>query len=271
MSPSVLRRSSIMAWLGAALVAGSLTGCAGTTGSSRLARGENYTSGQERYDSFFQSVSDLKFRADNAQGDSELRKKLAKAVGLGEGAKRDEAIEAARTKSEALKKDGGKFFVVVAPQPKLIVKKGTDEAKGTEDFAKAVEELIKQGIARSDELDGMAREASALEDALGPLKSEVAQSFSDSSTREQVELELEAAKSLIDASRLRAEGESGRALRFVVLLASAVDSGAAAELLAMEAGAAAKNPKTPKGKWTGKAGGGGSGKPAGKKKNDFDP
>ncbi len=54
-----------------------------------------------------------------------------------------------------------------------------------------------------------------------------------------------------------------------VLLASAVDSGAAAELLAMTAGASAKQPKTPKGRPIAK---GGVGKPVKPKpKNDFDP
>lgn len=250
----------------ALVVALALTGCAGATGSSKLARGESYSSGQERYDSFFQSVSDLKFRAENARSDVDMRKKLAKAVGLPESAKRDEALEAARTRSDAMKKDGGKFFVVVAPQPKLIVK----DAKGSDEFAKAIEELIKEGIAKSDEMDALAREASTLEEALAQLKSDVASTFSDASTRDQVEIELDASKTLLEGARLQADGESGRTLRFVVLLASAVDSGAAAELLAMEAGAAAKNPKPPKGKWTGKGGGGG-GKPSGKKKNDFDP
>jgi hypothetical protein len=56
-----------------------------------------------------------------------------------------------------------------------------------------------------------------------------------------------------------------------VLLASAVDSGAAAELLALQVDSAAKQPKAQP-KWVGKAGaGGGKPKGGGKKKPVFDP
>lgn len=242
-------------------------GACATAPTSYLLKGEAYSSGQEKYDSFFGSVTDLQTRAKEAQGDDPLRKSVALAVGLPESAKLEEAIDGAKSRSFELKKDGSRFFVVVAREPKLIVKRGAEENKDAAAFAKTIEDAIKSGIERGDQLDGLAREAVALEQTLTGLEQDVETSFPDVAKRDQVKLELVAAKEMLENSRLRAGNESGRALRFVVLLASAVDSGAAAELLAMEAGASSKTPKTFKGK-PGKGGG----KPAKPRpKNDFDP
>ncbi len=244
------------------------TGCTGAA-TSHLMKGEAYTSGQEKYDSFFASVKELHGKAEQAEGEAPIRKKVAVAVGLTEGAKLEDTIDAAKSKSNELKKDGGRFFVVVAPEPKLIVKKGADENKESAAFAQTIEDAIKQGIQKGDELDGLAREAASLEQTLSSLEKEVDETFKASNEKGQVKVELDAAKEMLERSRLRAGNESGRALRFVVLLASAVDSGAAAELLAMTAGASAKQPKTPKGRPIAK---GGVGKPVKPKpKNDFDP
>jgi hypothetical protein len=236
--------------------------------ASRLKNGESYTSGQEKYDAFFASVSDVRGRAEKAEAEAELRKKVAEAVGLPASAKLEDTIDAAKTKSNELKKDGGRFFVVVAAEPKLIVKKGTEENKEAATFAQTIEDAIKEGIKRGDELDALAREAAGLEETLVGLEKEFeTTTFSDDTTKDQVKLELDASKELLEKARLRAGSESGQALRFVVLLASAVDSGAAAELLAMEAGMTKEKPKPKPFR-----GGGRPGKPVKPKpKNDFDP
>ncbi len=250
-----------------ALTVSANTGCLTNAATSELKLGKAVSSGEERYDSFFQSVTDVKTRADDAKGEDPMRKKVAVAAGLKESAKLDETLEAAKSKSAALKKDGGQFFVVVAAQPKLIVKKGSEENKDSAAFAQAIEEAIRQGIDKSEELQGIVQNAVSLEEALPGLEEDVDKSFADSSKRDQVKVELAAAKELLENAKYRAGYESGRSLRFVVLLASAVDSGAAAELLALSAGGAAKAPKPVfKGKWQG--GGKGKGK---KPKNDFDP
>lgn len=246
------------------------SGCAAGAPPSKLLLGQPVQSGEERYDSFFQSVSDIKFRSDDAKGEEPLRKKVASAVGLKESAKLDDTLEAAKTKSAELKKDGGKFFVVVAPKPKLIVKKGAEENKDAASFVQAIEEAIRLGIDRSEELQGISDNAAGLEEALPGLEEDLDKTFPDAGKREEMRVEMAAAKDMLERARLRAGYESGRSLRFVVLLASAVDAGAAAELLAMEASGVAKQPKPFKGKWTGKGGGKAGGKP-GKPKNDFDP
>jgi len=256
--------------IGALVLASALeVGCFGGP-PSHLAKGEAYTSGKEKYDTFFASVKELRSKADEAEGEAPIRKKVAVAVGLQEDAKLEDTIDAAKSRSNELKKDGGRFFVVVAPEPKLILKKGAEENKDAATFAQTIEDAIKQGIQRGDELDGLAREAASLEQTQATLDKDVEVAFKDSEEKEQVKVELVAAKDILERSRLRAGNESGRALRFVVLLASAVDSGAAAELLAMTAGATAKQTKVAKIRPGG--GRGGSGKPAKPKpKNDFNP
>jgi hypothetical protein len=244
-------------------------GCVNSAATSELKLGKSVSSGEERYDSFFQSVTDVKTRADDAKGEDAMRRKVAVASGLKESAKLEETLEAAKSKSAALKKDGGQFFVVVAAQPKLIVKKGAEDAKDSAAFAQAIEEAIRAGIDKSEELQGIVQNASSLEEALPSLEEDVDKSFADTSKRDQVKVELAAARELLEQAKYRAGYESGRSLRFVVLLASAVDSGAAAELLAISAGGAAKAPKPVfKGKWQGGGKGSGKGK---KPKNDFDP
>jgi hypothetical protein len=117
-------------------------GCFGTS-PSHLAKGEAYSSGSEKYDTFFVSVSELSTRAQGASGESDLRKQVAEAVGLSSTAKLEDTIDAAKARSNDYKKDGGKFFVVVAAEPKLIMKKGSEESKEAAAFAKAIEDAIK--------------------------------------------------------------------------------------------------------------------------------
>jgi len=233
---------------------------------SQLLEGQKYTSGQEKYDTFFASVAEIRARTENLEGERPLRSKVALAVGLTDSAKLTETIEAAKERSNELKKDGGRFYVVVATEPKLILKKGSEENKNATEFASAVEGAIKAGIQRSNELETIAKEAADLEQALPGLEQDVETSFPDAAQRDQVKVELDASKEILELAKLRAGTESGQALRFVVLLASAVDSGAA-ELLAMEA-SQKKKEDPPKPKWAGKPG-----KPAGKPKpkQDFDP
>jgi hypothetical protein len=248
-----------------AFVLAGATGCVGAQ-KSQLLEGQKYSSGQERYDTFFASVAELRARTENLEGERPLRAKVAVAVGLTDSAKLTEVIEAAKARSADLKKDGGRFYVVVATEPKLIMKKGAEENKDAAEFASAVESAIKAGIQRSNELEAIAREAAELEVNVTGLEGDAETTFTDASVRDQVKVELTASKEILERAKLKAGTESGQALRFVVLLASAVDSGAA-ELLAMEA-SQSKEKEPAKPKWKGKPG-----KPAGKPKpkQDFDP
>jgi hypothetical protein len=252
------------------------SGCV-TTSTSHLENGQAYKSGQERYDTFFGSVAEVRSRTENLDGERPLRLKVASAIGLPESAKLDETIEGAKARSTELKKDGGRFYVVVATEPKLILKKGSEENKEAAEFATAVEGAIKGGIQRSNELEGLAKEAAELERTLPDLSRDLDSTFEDPTTRDQVRIELDAAKEILQTAKLKAGTESGQALRFVVLLASAVDSGAA-ELLAMEASQKKEIEKAkPPPKWRGKPPANygkpaaGAKPPKAKPKQDFDP
>jgi hypothetical protein len=244
--------------------------CVPSSGAkSRMASGDSYLSGEQKFDEFFTDVSNLRFRADETNGDKTLREKVSKSVGLEAGGSRDETIAKARARSEELKKGGGKFFVVLAPQPQLVLKNGAETNKDAASFAKTIEEVIREGIDLAENLDRLSKDAQDLEKRAADLKDSLS-SF-EGEKRAEVERELEGSVEVLQRSRLRAEGEAGRALRYVVLLASAVDSGAAAELLALQVDNAAKQPKAQP-KWVGKAGaGGGKPKGGGKKKPVFDP
>lgn len=261
----LIRPLVVVAALG---ISAAVSGCIAQQ-KSHLLQGQKYTTGQERYDTFFSSVAELRARTENLEGERPLRSKVAAAVGLPDSAKLTETIDAAKAKSSDLKKDGGRFYVVVATEPKLILKKGAEENKDASEFATAVEGAIKAGIQRSNELETIAKEAAELEGGIPTLEQELESTFPDTTKRDEVRVELNASKEILERAKLKAGTESGQALRFVVLLASAVDSGAA-ELLAMEASQTKKEePKPPR--WRGRPGAA-VGKPAKPKpKQDFDP
>lgn len=275
--PAVFRSRPACRALRALAFAVVLSASAGFAGcippqSSHLLAGQKYTTGQERYDTFFSSVAELRARTENLEGERPLRAKVAVAVGLPDSAKLQDTIDAAKAKSSDLKKDGGRFYVVVATEPKLILKKGAEESKEATEFASAVEAAIKGGIQRSNELEAIAKEAAELEGGVETLEKELEATFPEPAKRDEVKVELAASKEILERAKLKAGTESGQALRFVVLLASAVDSGAA-ELLAMEASQKKVEPAKPPPRWRGKPGAVGAAKPAGKPKpkQDFDP
>jgi hypothetical protein len=245
------------------------TGCIATAPTSHLANGEQVTTGAEQFDTFFASVGEVKKKADAAEGEAELRKKVASALGLEDRAKTNETLDAAKSKANDLKKDGSKLYVVLDPEAKLVLRAGAEEKAEAKQFVEAVGGAITEGLKRADELTAFAREVEALEATVPSLESALETTFPEEAKRADVKLELDAAKDLLEKARLKGESESGRALRFSVMLAGAVDSGAAAELLAMQASKGAEKPKKG-GKGGAKAGGGGKVVKA-KPKQDFDP
>jgi len=263
--PTTLSRAAVVALM----LTMPLGGCIATAPTSHLANGESYASGQEKYDSFFNSVAETKKKADDSEGEAPLRKKVASALGLEESAKTSETLDAAKSRSSDLKKGGSKFYVVLDPEAKLVVKAGPEDKDDTKAFVEAVGGAIKDGLASADELTAFARDVESLEAQLPTLDSDLATTFPEPSKQSEVKLELDAAKAILEKARLKAESESGRALRFSVMLAGAVDSGAAGELLAAAANKGNEKPK-PKGRG-GVAKGGGKGGAKPKPKQDFDP
>jgi hypothetical protein len=242
-------------------------GCLPTTPTSHVANGESFTTGQEKYDSFFASVAEAKKKADSSEGEQPLRKKVATALGLDENAKTTETLDAAKSRASDLKKDGAKFYVVLDTEAKLVVKAGGEDKADTKAFVEAVGDAMKEGVTSADELTAFAHDVEGLEAQLPSLEGDLATTFPEQHQQADVKLELDAAKQVLEKARLKAESESGRALRFSVMLAGAVDSGAAGELLAMAASKGNEKPKKAV-----RSGGKGGGKVVkAKPKQDFDP
>lgn len=207
-------------------------GCMPPQGDTRMARGEGYSTGDPKYDEFFQEVLDAKSKVDGVDATTGLKKTLADGLG---GSKKsmsdDELFAAAKSKSDSVKQGGGAFYVQILPSAKLY-KRG----KAAEDgFVKAVEKTVADGLSRSDELSGIAIRIRGLEEKVDGLIEGAGDTFKDAKKKDEVVAELEAARDVLEKARLKALAESGRALNFVVELARNVDTGGADAVAVAEA------------------------------------
>jgi len=210
----------------ALLLAAASTGCiSNAKDDTKIGKGESFTSGDPKYDEFFQSVLDVQAKVADADGETPLKKTLADGVGVKPTATTDEMIAAAKTKAQAVKSGGGGLYVQLLPEAKLFSKGGKQAPKGEgETFTKALEKTVHDGVAHSDELSGIGSQIHDLEGKVDDLSAGVDKTFSDPKRKDEVTKELAAAKDVLERSRLKAYAESGRALAFVVGVVRAVDT-----------------------------------------------
>lgn len=255
-------------------------GCVTQLGSSavagtKLAQGEELVTGNSKYDEFFASTRNLLSRTNGIQSPA-LHKPVAGMLDVKDKSE-SETLAAAKERVGKLKEKGSSVFAVLVPEPKLVhALDGSD--KSAPALMTGLESALREGISRARQFEAIAREIDALEATLGTLEGETGSSFEDVELRASVDQELEAARVLLAEAKLRADAESGRALRFVVGLAGAVDTGSAEKLASNDAPAAATPTKKPGGKpgarpGARKPGAGAPAKPAKPKKpaDDFDP
>ncbi|MFO0610975.1 MAG: hypothetical protein U0414_00205 [Polyangiaceae bacterium] len=207
-----------------ALSTASLAGCMPPQGDTKMARGEAFTTGDPKYDEFFQEVLDAKSKVEDLDGTTGLKKTLGEGLGSKKSMSNDELFAAAKSKADSMKQGGGGFYVQMLPSAKLY-KRG--KAADGDAFVKAVEKTVGDGITRSDELSGMAVRIEQLEAKIDGLVEGAGEAFKDSKKKEEVVAELEGARVVLEKARLKALAESGRALNFVVELARNVDTGGA--------------------------------------------
>jgi hypothetical protein len=199
-------------------------GCLPHQGDTKMARGEAFTSGDPKYDEFFQSVLDAKSKVEDIDGARALRKTLAEGLeSTKESQSNDDLFAAAKSKADSTKEGGGAFYVQFLPKAKLY-KRGKAEA---DKFSKAVEKTVEEGISKSDEYAGLALQFEQLEGKVEGLIDGAGEAFKDPKKKDEVVAELEAAKDVLEQARMKALAESGRALNFVVELARNVDTGGA--------------------------------------------
>jgi hypothetical protein len=238
-----------------------LFGCAGFgKEDTRIGRGESFTSGDPKYDEFFQSVLDAQAKVADTDGEAPIKKMLADGLGMKSSTGTDEVLAAAKSKAEAMQSGGGSLYVQILPETKLFKKPSKQES---ETFTKAVEKAVHDGVAKSDELAGIGTQIHQLEQKQEELSNDVDKTFSDAKRKDEVIKELAAAKDVLEKSRLKAYAESGRALAFVVGVVRAVDTEG------YDPVAMAGSSQAPKG-FTGPIGKGGP-LPKPKPKQDFDP
>lgn len=226
-----LRPSSVLVALALALGAASAVGCVPPQADTKMARGEGYSTGDPKYDEFFQEVIDAKSKVEDVDATTGLKKTLADGLGAKKSMSDDDLFAAAKSKSDTIKQGGGGFYVQILPSAKLY-KRG----KAAEDgFVKAVEKTVADGISRSDELSGIAIRIRGLEEKIDGLIDGAGDVFKDAKKKDEVVAELEAARGVLEKARLKALAESGRALNFVVELARNVDTGGADTVAIAEA------------------------------------
>jgi hypothetical protein len=245
--------------------------CAPAPHVSQFRIEEPVVTGDPKYDELFARAGSLRTRVEAELANGAGRRRLLDALSLEKNATVEAVLEGARGRCEKLKSEGSRLLVVLVPAPKLIVRKGEAENPDATEFAAAVEDAIRKSIQRGDALDALAREIGTLESEFEPAADGVKGTFVDEVQRDRVALEVDEARRGLERLRLRTAAASGATFRFAVLLAGAVDGGAAAELLAMEASPTKRPPK-----WKLGTGAPMLGKPAApakpaKPKQDFDP
>jgi hypothetical protein len=244
---------------------------------TKLAQGEEFVTGNSKYDEFFASTRNLLSRTNGLQSPV-LHRPVAGMLELKDKNDQAATFAAAKERVGKLKEKGSSVFAVLVPEPKLVHKlDGSDRTAPA--LMNGFENALREGISRARQFEAIAREVDVLDATLTSLEGETGSSFDDVELRASVDRELEAARILLGEARLRADAESGRALRFVVGLAEAVDTGSAEKLASSEAPVAAAPAKKPGGGKLGvrpggaKPGGAAPAKPAKPKKpaEDFDP
>jgi hypothetical protein len=227
-APSRATRRSVLAAAAAlALVA---AGC-GPRRPSKLAQGQLVETGDPATDALFVELRDALARTKDVDGEAPLRKQVAVAMGLPADTAGDETIEALSERSKEVKAKGVPISVALSPEPRV---------GGKVEWADAIEAVLRDGLKRADELAAAAEQLAALEpkraEALVGIDARLKAAGVPLAKIREAKRELEDAKEVLEERRLLASNESGRAARYTLSVARAVD---------LTAGSAAPPPPPP--------------------------
>lgn len=225
-----------------------------STPLTEIEQGRTMTTGKAPYDSFFQEVRAAHEEASKAESQAQgARAGLSRALGLAESADAAAALDAARARAAKLKDGGVLLHLQITPEVKVVSAVGkkarlADEDKGV---LTAVEESAKSSLTASKQLMALAGRAAELDRKRASLEQELGTAFADVSgaQRHDVQRELDAAGRLLSEARGAGDLHAALTSKFVLDLAVAVETGAAA-------GAPRDGKKRP-------AGGGAAARPAG--------
>jgi hypothetical protein len=275
------------AWLLLALLAGApacvVSATTGDVSATKLAQGDQLVTNDPTFDEFFASTSNVLSRTSSLASPA-LHKPIARMLDTKAADDERATLDAVKARADKLKAAGSSVYPVLHPDAKLVVQlEGAD--KDAAALMTGLESAMREGLSRARQFEALSREIEALEARRETLEGTTGSTFADADTKSEVERELQAARGLLAEARLRADAETGRALRFVVALAAAIDTGSAAKLASSETPTPALGAKPARGGKPGaKPGGGakptgggakpgGAAKPAKPKKpaEDFDP
>jgi hypothetical protein len=275
------RRSALVGTVALSLASGlGASGCVPQR-TSKIAEGQTVEVGEPTYDQLFVKLKEAIDQTKELDGEAPLRKDVAVAMRLPEETAGDKTIEALAKESKDLKDKGVAISVALSPEPKI---------SGKVAWADQIEKVLRDGFKRADDLAAMAT-------TLSELEPQRAQMLADADTKlraagipvakiREAKQELADVEEILAERKLKASNESGRAARYTLGVARAVDLTASAPPAPPPAPAeTAKKPAWMRGKpnpnWKPPAGGakppaGGAkpppAKPAGKPKgDDFDP
>lgn len=213
-----MNRRSLMSGGVAVALLGALPGCIAAQ-ESKVARGDLVEVGEASYDELFKTLHETLAKAEeDLDGEAALRKAVASAMGLGDDTESAETIKVLSDRSNELKAKGVPISVMLSPEPKV---------GGKADWAEAIEKVLREGLKRADELAAL----SAALEALGPKCAE-ARNQADAKLRpagipvakiREVKSELEDAEHVLADRKLLASNQSGRAARYTLSVARAVD------------------------------------------------
>jgi hypothetical protein len=208
-----------------------LAGCI-TTPATKIEQGQVMTTGKEAYDTFFEAVRATREEATKAEAQAtEARAALCRSLGLTPDANADATLEAARARAAKLREGGVLLHLQLTPEVKLV--RATGRAKVNEEdqgVLTAVEESAKGSLAVSKQLSGLSGRAAELDKKRSTLEQELQAAFADVSgaQRRDVQRELEAAARVLDEAANAGDKHAGLASKFVLDLATAVETGGAA-------------------------------------------
>ena len=203
--------------------------------------GQPLSTGRPAYDALFKDVHAAHEETEKAEPRvAAARAGLRSALGLGEGASAEETLTAARAKAAKLKEGGVLLHLQITPEVKVVSAVGKKDGFGAEDegVLKALEASVKGSLGVSKELSALVDRAAELEKKRATLEQEVPSAFAaeTGARRRELQRELEAAKRLLAEAREVGAQQAALSSKFVLDLAIAVETGAAAAAAQAEPG-----------------------------------
>jgi hypothetical protein len=223
-----LRGPQAAAWLFAIAISASACG----KHAAVITQGKVPTTGVARYDDFFGAVHQLQEEAGKGdQDEKDARGSLVRAMGL-EDPDVPTSVSEAQTRAKKMKEVGVLLHLDLVPEPKLVIVRGSASLDASQEATlKAVETSVKAELALETKLSELARRAADLDKQRTELRAQAPDAFrtEPQAKRDDVINELEASTSVIATAGDLAAKHAGRASKFVLELAHAVETGAGTE------------------------------------------